>query len=295
MRPVEIITIYFAAGAPIGVIYFLQRQTKVARWRALVFAFAAGLVWPIASVALLLARKRIVRGGAATAEGKISRQNYRQVQRSKRSLYAALNTLEDLTKELFGTRHEKARQALFDARESVERYTGLYLAATEARLEDPPTARELELYRLAGRTGEDLLRAGSCLHRRNVARLITHCERARTKLLHALADIRETSGADVLLDSPTNTRAARPLSEALLQVYGQAIELLSFLDDTRMAMSVAQLLDAECARLHALASFGFQDKSRERAPESEQCTPPIPTPSTLPITRPPQSTPLRQG
>src|SRR5437588_396514 len=54
-----------------------------------------------------------------------------------------------------------------------------------------PTPRELELCRIAGRAGDDLLAAGRCVHRRNVTRLLAHRERSRSELVHALADVRD--------------------------------------------------------------------------------------------------------
>ncbi|MDQ3917519.1 MAG: hypothetical protein M3348_03505, partial [Acidobacteriota bacterium] len=145
---------------------------------------------------------------------------------------------------------------------------------------DAPTPRELELCRIAGRSGDDLLAAGRCVHRRNVTRLLAHLERARSELVHALADVRElahrsdpsprpsTSAerdggvkripdseqtSDVLHREQTSEalRSGRA-SGALLRALARTIEMLSLFDDHATIVSVARLLEAERARLRRL-------------------------------------------
>jgi hypothetical protein len=151
--------------------------------------------------------------------------------------------------------------------ESLEKYIGLTLGAGETDGDAPPSEREMELCRIAGRTGQDLLLAGRCIHRRNVARLLAHREQARTDLLHALAEIRELfqDGTGTASSAARDgVQGARHLSVAVLRFYGQAINLLSLLEDEEGARRVARLLDAECARLRRLEAL-----TSERSPEAE--------------------------
>ena len=140
-------------------------------------------------------------------------------------------------------------------RETVEKYVELTTLAAEANPDAPPSEREMELYRVAGRSGDDLLLAGQCIRRRNAARLVIHQARARMELLHALAEIREIIGTTAL----TETLAARRLSVALLRVYGNAFDLLSLLEDESAAMSIARLLNSECARLRHLEALSRKE------------------------------------
>jgi hypothetical protein len=148
----------------------------------------------------------------------------------------------------------------------VEKYVGLTLAVAESNPDAPPSEREMESCRIAGRRGDDLLLAGRCIHRRNSARLITHQARSRTELLHALAEIREIAGSTVL---STKAKDAHHLSVASVRFYSHVFNLLSLLEDETAAKGVARLMDAECWRLRRLETFSQQET---RATEEESCT-----------------------
>jgi hypothetical protein len=85
--------------------------------------------------------------------------------------------------------------------------------------------------------------------------------------------------------------AARHASVAILRFYGQAINLLSLLEDEGAATKVARLLDAECARLRRLEAAS-PDRSSEQSTGEEQCKPHTPR---LAFTGPSQSSPLTRG
>ena len=147
---------------------------------------------------------------------------------------------------------------LSNAREAVERFIGLTLAAREARIDAPPSPREIELCRVAGRSGDDLMIAGRCTHRRNVARLLAHRTRARAELLHVLAEVGEIPGSTSFA-SQSNTEAQH-FSEAALEVYKRAVDLLSLFDDDHATTIIARLLDTERARLRHFESSGLHKK-----------------------------------
>ena len=253
MRLSEIITIYLAVAAPFGVAHFQRRQAG-AHARAsllLIAAASAGLAWPLAALSFLVRRRALRRDFASAAEGAGARRRESRIEQAGRAVFDSLLRVEEFLEKARGREEEETRHALFAARESVERFAGLTMAAAGAELNATPTPRELELCRVSGRTGEDLLLSGRCLHRRNVIRLRLQRERARTEMLHALAEMRERAG-DVPLLLPAQREAARRLAEAVIDSYSHAIDLLSLLDDPTAATRVARLLDAECARLRKL-------------------------------------------
>ena len=261
MRLSEAITIYLAAGAPFGFQHFLCRRGRSAsRPRSFYGAARTALLWPIAAALLLFPR----RGTAAALDEK---QLGEQVSRAQGKLLSSLYKLAELAQSSLaqsspGAESVKVERVIHTVREAVEKYIGLTLAAAEADPEGPPGQRELELYRVAGRKGQDLLLAGRCVRRRNAARLIKHQARSRTELLHALAEIRETVCAGAL-DLITTHHA----SVATVRLYACALNLLSLLEDETAAGGVSRLLDAECARLRRLEAA-----KEARAAKEEICT-----------------------
>jgi hypothetical protein len=174
------------------------------------------------------------------------------------------------------------RHTPYAARECVERYTWLATACAAACTDARPTPREMELCRIAGRGGDDLLVAGRCVHRRNVTRLVTHRERAGSELVQALAAVREAAHQTY---PPTHAsysseqlRAAgarriptdpRLVSEALSRALSRVVELLSLFDERAALVSVARMLDAECAHARRAESAAPLEGGAEGA---EPCT-----------------------
>ncbi len=292
MRLSELTIIYFATAAPFGVASFLGQPTRgTRRVRALSKAAGAAIIWPL--TALLLVLERVSESVAARREeaAEDGALDERRIERSKRELTNALREVEDVLDEecpderdggrdegpdeVRAVGREARRFAMFSARECVERYVGLALACVGARKEANPSERELELCRLAGGAGDDLLLAGRCIHRRNVTRLFAHRERARAELIHALAGVREETGRLHTDAQPSEAfdAAARRASEALVRALARAVELLSLLEDEEAARRVARLLDAECARLRRLEVAGADEASEDRRKEGAQtCT-----------------------
>lgn len=270
MRLCEAITIYLAAGAPFGVNRFLHQSSYQNRARVLLRAAGVILLWPFAAITLFV-RMRHARQQALFGESGNLLDTHTEVRiaQAQRHMLASLRMVQELSRELF-IKSEEMERAACVARQNIEKYIGLMVAASEVVPDGPPVAHELELCRIAGRTGDDLLLAGRCIHRRNVARLMEHKSRARAELLRALSEMRE------LLDetgnaSLQNVVTTRYVCVALLKFYGHAINLLSLLEDESAATSVARLLDAECRRLRRLESFGLEHAS-ERTAGEEKCT-----------------------
>jgi hypothetical protein len=266
MRLSEAITIYLAAGASFGVYNFLREQTSGNRFHILLKATRAAILWPLAAAKILFARRSPAKGKQAD-EAEAARALFvEKIEQAHGNLLASLHRVTHLTQVLAGAESAKVERASCAVRELVEKYVGLTLAAAESNPDAPPSERELESCRIAGRRGDDLLLAGRCIHRRNAARLIIHQARARIELLHALAEIREMMGSTAA--PTTNAKAALHLSVATVRFYSHVFNLLSLLEDETAARSVVRLMDAECWRLRRLETFSLKETL---ATEEEPC------------------------
>lgn len=257
----ELFIIYLAAAAPFGVARFLSEHSGGAGLGAsLLKAAGAGLAWPFTSLPRLLRRLAALRAKETNA-AEACAPDERRVDEVKRAAVNALRVVEDLLADAGALDEESERHKLYAARECVERYAGLAVACATASADARPTPREMELCRIAGRGGDDLLVAGRCVHRRNVTRLLAHRERAGSELVHALAAVREaahkTYPTAPATYSAEELRAAgarripsdpRRTSEALSRALSRVVELLSLFDERAALVSVARMLDAECGR-----------------------------------------------
>jgi hypothetical protein len=272
MRFSEIITVYLAAGAPFCAEHFLKHGRGTNRALTLLKAATAMLIWPLSlSINLLAHRGRAPLSKDLNEEAAMECTLARALQ-AKERLLSSLYKIQELAhaEDSHAQPGERLEQETRAISESIEKYVGLTLAASAADFNGPPDEREMELCRIAGRKGDDLLLAGRCIHRRNAAQLVSHQWRARTELLHALATVREF-GVETRAAAPVDKLTARYLSVAVLKFYGHAINLLSLLEDETAAKGVARLLNAECARLRRLESDYLPDAA-ENAAEGEVCT-----------------------
>jgi hypothetical protein len=263
MRLSETITIYLAVGAPFGVNYFQRehRGRNQNRARSLLKATGAGLLWPLIAAAAFLSRRSFAAPAPPSLEeGAIDERTSHRILIARQQLLDALDRVRELAEKTVN-KNDELEQSMRGVREGVEKYVGLTLALAEVSLDDSPASREMELCRIAGREGEDLLLAGRCIHRRNVTRLIAHQARSRVELLHALAAVREVGGGAPLNRALPDAAAPRQLSVAVLRFYCQAINLLTLLEDESAATSAARLLDAECARLRVLEAMSLSADS----------------------------------
>jgi hypothetical protein len=274
----ELTIIYLAAAAPFGVARFVEERERGTRAaRSLLKSAAASLAWP--ATALLSLTRNVAKAQTCEAPSDFKEQvpDEQSVERARRATVNSLRAVEDLIVNASVRGCEPERHAMFAVRECVERYTGLALACATAHEEARPSARELELCRVAGRAGDDLLVAGRCLRRRNITRLRVHRERARTELVHALAAAREAAHnlypSRLQFHSTERTdETTKQISEALVQALSRAVELLSLFDERESVVAVARLLEAERARLRRDVSQPA-DAAPECAGEGEKsCT-----------------------
>jgi hypothetical protein len=279
----DLFIIYLAAAAPFGVSRFLSEQAGGARTTAALLKGAgAALAWPFTSLQRLVGRAS--RRGGRTRIDEGGDPVEQRVERAKRAAVNALRAVEDALEDACAVQDEADRFALYAAREAVERYAGLALAAEGASPEARPTAREMELCRIAGRGGDDLLTAGRCVHRRNVTRLVAHRERASAELVQALAAVRDLAREPSESPRPAQFKeqlraghAAR-ISEALTRSLSRVAELTALLGDRATAGRAARLLDAEPG--HA----GRADGSEGEEPCTTQAVPIAFAGSTFPTT-----------
>lgn len=278
MRTAEIITIYLAIGAPFGVAAYLLESAATRRLRPFAIAVLATLLWPVASVIVFVSRKR--RAALQGCFQAIDNKSCLRVEKARQEFNLALDRVEETGREALGpARAQPLETAMRAIRDVSEKYLGLMLEYQHAMSGAEISARAAELCRLAGRSGEDLSIAERCLYRRNLARLRSHSEHARTEFIHALAEARELA-ADTHALAPASLPASGRWCDALLMLYGRAIEMVSLLDDDRAAAAIARLLDAECARLRRLetsklrsASGPFKEEEWINHPDQSNITP----------------------
>lgn len=275
MRLSEIITIYLAAGAPFGVSAYLHTSPNQPRAHALLKSMGTALAWPFVVLAKIAGGRVSLARRFKTSSGRngIASSTLRRIEEVQAEMLASLYKVQELASTRFVKEGEGMERAVLEVRRAFEKYLGLTIAAAAIDLEGPPCARELELYRVAGRTGDDLLLAGQCVRRRNAARLVKHQADSRTELLHALALIREAA-FDGSASSSLKGSAPRYVSVALLKFYGHAVNLLSLLEDESAASGAARLLDAECSRLRRLENALAEEQTAvSHVAGGEECTP----------------------
>lgn len=261
----ELVIIYLATAAPFGVARFLSAGHARTR-RGLASSAAAALIWPRTLFSLIKRNVRSVHNAARAdrfpGEGR--------VEQAERAAVSALLSVEDILEGACGPLNGEESYAMFAARSAVGRYAGLALASSE-EVAAGPTPRETELYRIAGRTGEDLLTAARCVRRRNASLLASHRERARDELIHALASAAEAAHKRASA-AAGGGELRRQISEALLKAYALSVEMLSLFDDRAAVVSASRLLDAECARLRRLEARGVEAGDAQEGVET--CTTP---------------------
>ncbi|MCA1849794.1 MAG: hypothetical protein LC672_01755, partial [Acidobacteria bacterium] len=176
MRLREIITIYLAIGAPLAATYFLRRRASASLLRALLSGAAVATLWPLAALISAFVRRRASQANQRISDPPASEDTAgsgleERVERARDGLLAALRRVEELAPATLNVESEKLKRAARDSRVAVERYVALALAVEQVGADAAPSAQEMELNRVVGRTGDDLLLAGRCVRRRNAARL----------------------------------------------------------------------------------------------------------------------------
>ena len=248
----EILVIYMAIAAPHGVASFLRQTSRESLLKRLSKASGATLLWPLAWMQRIGndSQERIF---AASVQDQSAETNFIKIETAVRQLLAALDDGREL---ICLNDAEKEARLRYECRRIIETYVGLtQLAATNPI---DPSAREMELARIGGRRGDDLLLAGLCVHRRNATRLAAHLLSARARFVQLLTEAHDITHA-LSSASPAASLKEQELSTRMLHVYGRAIDLASLLEDSETVLRIARLLDAECARLRFLNTQASKD------------------------------------
>lgn len=285
MRLSEAITIYLAIGAPFGVRYFFHAQAGEHGFRKMWKAAAAGFSWPLVVWRILVAH--FAQSSSEEIADSVSKNHDERVHDAKRRFLASIHALSDLTADASGPVHEDLERAAFILLENVDTYVGLAPAINDVAVDDSPKEHARELFRIAGRKGDDLLLAAQCAHRRNASRMIEHYTRARNLLVHSIADLREAVER-VRPQIDANGVSEQRLGMAAVELYKNAFDLLSLMEDDENAMRIAELLNRELSRLRRLEimetrSVLTQDIGEElcRAHTSRPSHAPLSSESTL--------------
>ncbi len=281
MRISEMITIYLATGAPFSISYALSFHSDISKLVITFRAIAIGLLWPVATARFLATRyarwKSVAKRKAST------RQHDQRINESKRHLLADLHEFSELvTRRDDGIRTQLERAACV-LNESVGTYVGLADIVTLSTVDAKPRKADLELFRIAGVTGDELVLAATCVQRRNALKLIEHHSRARNQMIHALADIYECINAiePSHIEIDPDCIEFRTLSRRLVE---RTENLFQLLGDEGAAEKVKALLDRDRFPANRDAQSEAQIHLAETA-GGESCTAQTARPCLVPSSR----------
>lgn len=180
MRWSELIIIYLAVGAPVGVSYALRPQAvDHAGRRAWGASVLTALLWPWAVARWLRHKAFAWQLLAKTRKTSPSESDALTV-----AYLSAVRTLAEVTHTLQTHNSALAVEDLWQkARTTLEVYAGLTRAVREIDETAPAGPRALALYGVAGYAGNELEIAGRCVQRRNANRLRLHQSQAREDFL----------------------------------------------------------------------------------------------------------------
>lgn len=188
----ELLVIYFSAGAPVAVYFYLQNRAQPNRkkiWRLTVFTF---LFWIPAAARLLFANEIFRKNNFPDCALEFS-----PPVESEEKLRLLQKRLEKILQSSGGA------YSVFEFRETLERYVGLTLAAHAA------TGDGNEEFFLVSKNKNHAL-AARCLARRNLERLQFHRISARADFLQAISLL-----SDGVSDKREIARTAREFAKVL--------------------------------------------------------------------------------
>jgi hypothetical protein len=259
----ELITIYLAIGAPVGVSRALSGRRRPLT-RMVGAALWATLSWPLTAARWLHGKRAAASVSAQTRDG-----SFGPDEPAQRAALAALTNLSLALRPLTST--AISEQLWLQCRDALEKYAGLTSAVKKIDPAAMPAPRDMEFFRLAGHMGDDLTRAGRCLQRRNAARLRAHQIKARQEFLAALQSAqREIESARAVL--PHEETSASYLEELWHEFLERARQLCLALDEADTAQEVTRRLAEEQTR-PVLPAVAFenntppQTEARKRPPE----------------------------
>jgi hypothetical protein len=242
MRLTELMTIYLSIGAPFGVASFLIEKASLNHTQSLTKAMSVMFLWPIAICRLLLSSiNKSIENLSAAETVSSTELNKAQTEFNK-----LLFELEDLT-----GKDSSRRYLLQLIRNTTEQYAETYwVFKQEFMNRDVPAKRVMELCRIDGREGKDLLLAGHCFRRRNLSRVQIRLERLEKEFLQAMTALYE-SVKDQRASEPYGVTTVYRFIPTVIQLYGRAIKLFSILERKNVVHKMTELLDVSCNQMRS--------------------------------------------
>jgi hypothetical protein len=241
MRFVDFMVIYLALGAPIATHVVVTNLNNSALGELFILATRACLFWP--GVVVQRVRGWFVRDAQEGLARTTGSQAYRRIvegglNRSLSSLSALLKT----SRNWDGNDLDEVIVIVDPIAETLRKYVELSLACREASTCQSPGEHELEFCKVSGVPREDIETTARCLHRRNIARLHSHLERARSEMVDAMTGLRSSVEALPTLH-PYCRDENRDLVTRCFVLHSDVITLAELLGDERAASELSRELN----------------------------------------------------
>jgi hypothetical protein len=213
MRPIDLIIIYLVVGAPFAARRVAQGAEEVSfrsyklALRSYMISLKEGLLWPWSLAQCFSSRLTQRRITSATIG--LNKIPGSPVEHSLNLCLAALNDLASIDRHPAFGQSTGLESMYRDARDTLEKYAGLSSALAISSADNTPAPHELELARVSGLGGDELLIAGLCNHRRNQSRLKLHQQSSRSELLGILnvwLDDYKMSGMETVQSVPVSRK-----------------------------------------------------------------------------------------
>lgn len=175
MNFTDFLIIYLACGAPLGVYYFFQNRKTLYQNHLWLNSFLTTTVWFPYAFRLL----------QDFVTGKLLTYKFTKIRETDALRKNKLDAIEKEVSQILLAEHTGI--ALFDFRETFQRYSGLTIALQNAVEFETAAENEKELFRIAGNENVEL--GAKCLRRRNLNRLKFHQNLARIDVIEMFGAI----------------------------------------------------------------------------------------------------------
>jgi hypothetical protein len=229
----ELLTIYLSIGAPFGVASFLMEKGSLHYTNSLTRAISIMLLWPFTAFNLLLTYLKSIQIKPVDGETYLSLLTETQAK-----LKESLSKIEEFDNN---SDNQSSIQNLYL---KMEDYIEISISYKEESGRVQPASQHIDLYRIAGRKGEDLTTASLCMKRRNISRLKRRLQQSQDELSKAL----DTFNKDVWLHHArecSDRTVIYRFNLVVVQLYGQIANIFLILNDKEMAQRIERLLETE--------------------------------------------------
>ena len=218
MNIFDLLIIYLACGAPVGVYFYFQKRRLYSKqlWLKTILNF---VFWIPFFVQIILKSRML----ADFSKRSLNSKNNLNIKTDNRISFIQ-KKIENILSE------NNLKISIYDFREVFERFVGLTLAYSNNK----PSAfkHEEELFRVLGFQSRKL--SARCLHRRNQKHLFFHQTQAEKDFLQMIA---------VITDSVSDLTELRRL----------IVEFAGLLNNSRAQKALAEIFDAKMQRIRKIA------------------------------------------